>query len=156
MLLINLKELYLSLNQLTNEFFGEFIKLKLHLMLSKLKILDLSFNPIDFENENKFILLEDFIIKNYNLKELIFKHITFENILNNYLKKQLNSISKDDINNKEIPLNLDDEEFKGLFSNSKTIIPKIYIKSLSNLEYSIKIKKYSKTLSLKFKYEETL
>ena len=156
MLLINLKELYLSLNQLTNEFFGEFIKLKLHLMLSKLKILDLSFNPIDFENENKFILLEDFIIKNYNLKELVFKHITFENILNNYLKKQLNSISKDDINNKEIPLNLDDEEFKGLFSNSKTIIPKIYIKSLSNLEYSIKIKKYSKTLSLKFKYEETL
>ena len=156
MLLINLKELYLSLNQLTNEFFGEFIKLKLHLMLSKLKILDLSFNPIDFENENKFILLEDFIIKNYNLKELIFKHITFENILNNYLKKQLNSISKDDINNKEIPLNLDDEEFKGLFSNSKTIIPKIYIKSSSNLEYSIKIKKYSKTLSLKFKYEETL
>ena len=156
MLLINLKELYLSLNQLTNEFFGEFIKLKLHLMLSKLKILDLSFNPIDFENENKFILLEDFIINNYNLKELIFKHITFENILNNYLKKQLNSISKDDINNKEIPLNLDDEEFKGLFSNSKTIIPKIYIKSLSNLEYSIKIKKYSKTLSLKFKYEETL
>jgi hypothetical protein len=157
MLLINLKELYLSLNELTKEFFGEYIKLKLHLFLSKLKILDLSFNPINFENKNEFILFENFIINNYSLKELVFKHITFENILNNYLKKQLNSISKDDTNNKEIPLNLDDEEFKGLFSNLKIIIiPKIYIKSLSNLEYTIKIKKYSKTISLNFKYEETL
>ena len=157
MLLINLKELYLSLNELTNEFFGEYIKSNLHLILSKLKILDLSFNPINFENKNEFILFEDFIIKNYSLKELVLKHITFENILNNYLKKQLNSISKDNTNIKEIPLNLDDEEFKGLFSNTKIIIiPKIYIKSLSNLEYTIKIKKYSKDLSLIFKCEETL
>ena len=159
MKLINLKELNLSINEIKQQFFNDFIKFEFNLIFPKLKTLDLSLNPINFEKKEEFEKFEEFIIKTPSLYEINFIHVSFEKLFNNYLKKQLNSILKDNNNIDknipyEIPLSFTDEEFKDILTNSSIIIPTIYLKSLTNKEYIIKFKKYSKNLFLKFKKEE--
>lgn len=61
MKLINLKELNLSINEIKQQFFNDFIKFEFNLIFPKLKTLDLSLNPINFEKKKNLKNLKNLL-----------------------------------------------------------------------------------------------
>ena len=142
--LFNLRELSLSSNKITNKFFTEFIKRKIYNLLPLLSKIDLSSNNINFDKLEEFNELKEFLLETQSLKELFLNFTSIENIIQDYLKKEL-KFFYDNRKSKKVKLSLKplEEEIKNLIEllkNNSNVI--IHIKDTLKKEYSSKIKKH--------------
>jgi hypothetical protein len=84
-LLPNLKELDLSSNKITEDFFSKYVSNKYYENYNNLKILNLSRNPILFKEANTY---KNFILNCKSLESLIIKHTSVGEEINDYMKKK--------------------------------------------------------------------
>ena len=142
--LFNLRELSLSSNEITNKFFTEYIKRKIYNLLPLLSKINLSSNNINFDKVEEFNELKDFLLETQSLKELFLHSSSIENIMNDYLKKEL-KFFYDSRKSKNVKLSLKplEQEIKNLIEllkNNSNVI--IHIKDPLKKEYSSKLKKH--------------
>ena len=93
----NIHKINLSFNLLTENIFDLLIKDNIDILLNKLVELDLSFNPINFKDNKKYV--SDNAKRNHfiiflshlpNLETFSMKTTPFEEAINDYLKKEVN------------------------------------------------------------------
>ena len=142
--LYNLRELSLSSNEITNKFFTEFLKRKIYNLLPLLSKIDLSSNNINFDKVEEFNELKEFLLETQSLEELYLHSSSLENIMNDYLKKELKAFY-DSKKSKNIKLSFKplEQEIKNLIEilkNNSNVI--IHIKDPLKKEYSSKLKKH--------------
>ena len=141
--LANLKRLNLSSNAISQEFFVNFTKNKYYENYRNLKLLNLSCNPITFDEAQ---IYKEFILNCKNLEFLILKRTPIGNDINLFLKykilkftaeKQGQNYGKQDKKTNEMESLIDKDRF--LLNNSKVciiinqIIKPKYIKVLNNI-----------------------
>ena len=88
--LTNLKRLILASNNISQNFFEKFVENKYYENHKKLKLLDLSCNPISFETAN---IYKNFISNCQNLESLILKNTLIAEDINHYMKNKMLRLS---------------------------------------------------------------
>ena len=154
--LFNLKELFLATNKITNKFFGDFIKKKLYNLFPNLKIIDLTSNIIQFNEVKELQDLKNFLLETLSLKFLNLKYSSIENLMSDYLKKEIKYFY-DSKKSKKEKLTL-----KEIESEMKTLIEllkensniKINMRNILKKEYTSKIKKHFNWIYYNFSFEE--
>ena len=142
--LYNLKHLNLSKNKLTDEFLDILVKNDFEKQFSKLKILNLSGNLLQFK---KAINYQNFFEKFKSLKLFIVKHTPFELSINNYTKTIINRYYEME-RKKEYKTNFSNEdlEIQKIVENDEYLVKKtnvtISLIDTNNYKYVSKIKKY--------------
>ena len=153
--LANLKRLNLSSNAISQEFFVNFTKNKYYENYTKLKLLNLSCNPIYFDEAQ---IYKTFILNCKNLEFLILKSTPIGNDINMFLKhkilkftaeKQGQKYRKQDKKTDELESLIDKDRF--LFNNSKV---SIVISHKTKKKYIDLLNKYFPYILPKIKLEE--
>ena len=135
----NLKNLNLSSCALTENFFVKFVENKYYENYKNLKILNLSCNPIYFNEAGTY---KSFISNCTNLKSLILKNTYAGEDMNQYMKNKIirftaerkgQKLPEPDNKNKEMEMLIDKDRF--LKNNSKVYITISYIIKPKYLDY---------------------
>ena len=148
-LLPNLKELDLSSNKITEDFFSKYVSNKYYENYNNLKILNLSRNPILFEEANTY---KNFILNCKSLESLIIKHTSVGEEINDYMKKKIlyaNHQYNGDKKYREMEKFIDRDRF--LTKNTNVYITVSYI---VKQKYIAWINKYFPYLLARIKLEE--
>ena len=148
-LLPNLKELDLSSNKITEDFFSKYVSNKYYENYNNLKILNLSRNPILFKEANTY---KNFILNCKSLESLIIKHTSVGEEINDYMKKKIlyaNHQYNGDKKYSEMEKFIDRDRF--LTKNTNVYITVSYI---VKQKYIAWINKYFPYLLARIKLEE--
>ena len=142
--LYNLKKFNLTRNKLTEGTFDLLLENKYQYKFTKLKILNLSENKINFIESQKY---QNFFENFKSIKLLIVKYTNFEKCINNYLKNKT-LIYYENERNKEKKTNYTNEdiEIKKIIDNNNYLRTKtnvtININDIYNNKYLPQIKKH--------------
>ena len=142
--LYNLKKLNLTRNKLTEGIFDLLLENKYQDKFTKLKIINLSENQINFIESQKY---QNFFENFKSIKLFIVKYTNFEKCINNYLKNKVIRYYENE-RNKEKKTNYTDEdlEIKKIIDNNNYLRAKtnitININDIYNNKYLPKIKKH--------------
>ena len=148
-LLPNLKELDLSSNKITEDFFNKYVSNKYYEHYNNLKILNLSRNPISFNEANTY---KNFILNCKSLESLIIKHTLVGKEINDYMKLKIFFVNHQFNGNKiffEMEKFIDKDRF--LTKNTNVYITVSYI---VKQKYIAWINKFFPYLLARIKLEE--
>ena len=156
----NLKKLDLSSNAISQEFFVNFNEKKYYENYPKLKILDLSCNPINFDENQIEEVFQKFLLNCKNLKFLKLKSTSIGNKINSFLKQKILKLSfenkgekydiKDITVNELVNLSENDESF---FKKSKV---SIVISRKTKQKYITLLNQHFPYILSKIKFEEEM
>jgi len=141
--LYNLKNFNLTRNKLTEEIFDLLLENKYQDKFTKLKILNLSENQINFVESQKY---QNFFENFKSIKLFIVKHTNFEKCINNYLKNKTIRYYENERNKvKKTNYTKEDLEIKKILNNNHYLRTKtnitININDIHNNKYLSRIKK---------------
>ena len=153
--LVNLKRLNLSSNKITEQFFSKFVESKYYENYKNLKFLNLSCNPISF---NEAEVYKNFISNCQNLESLFLKNTHIGEDMNHYMKNKIIRFTAQKSGQRIGELNKKDKEMESLIDKDKFLKnnSKVYI----TISYIIKpkyvtfVNKYFPYLLERIKLEE--
>lgn len=153
--LVNLKRLNLSSNKITDQFFSMFVESKHYDNFKKLKFLNLSCNPIPF---NEADVYKNFISNCQSLESLILKNTLIGEDINHYMKNKIIRFTAQKSGQRIGPLNKKDKEMESLIDKDKFLKnnSKVYIiiSFIIKPKYVTYVNKYFPYLLERIKLEE--